>query len=103
MRQARAHKRDDESGGMEWALMDIGVELHWQGWRLEAPAYRDRLRCLRLKRAATHRGCADTTTRNPHLKTSEWVLVGWVKCRRRSERSNLDRKPSHPSSVATNK
>lgn len=31
VRQARAHKRDDESGGMEWALMDIGVELHWQG------------------------------------------------------------------------
>lgn len=25
-----------KAGGMEWALMDIGVELHWQGWRLEA-------------------------------------------------------------------
>ena len=36
VRQARAHKRDDESRGMEWALMDISVELHWQGWRLEA-------------------------------------------------------------------
>lgn len=57
-RHTQAHKRGWWKWGMEWALMDIGIELHWQGWRLKAWIPRQTCR-LRLKQAvgSTRRLC----------------------------------------------
>lgn len=57
-RHTQAHKRGWWKWGMEWALMDIGIELHWQGWRLKAWIPRQTWH-LRLKQAvgSTRRLC----------------------------------------------
>lgn len=59
VRHTQAHKRGWWKWGMEWALMDIGIELHWQGWRLKAWIPRQTCR-LRLKQAvgSTRRLCS---------------------------------------------
>ena len=59
VRRARAHKRDDESGGTEWALMVIGIELAGvKAWDLHTERERltacTRLSRDRLERAGAH-------------------------------------------------
>lgn len=49
-RHKQAHKRGWWKWGEEWALMVIGIELHWQGWGFKVWIPRQAC-CLRWKQA----------------------------------------------------